>query len=389
MLADVHVHYPMRVITDLTPDTTLEQIRRVRSRPYLRDKLRALLVRFLALFLSDKDPWSGYRVTVEGLRDGDVGLVFSVLYRPFEELDLSKPYASAPESGYFPQLLGDLEDVEAEVESHDDSIIRMVHDRAELDAAAGAGSTAVVHAVEGGFHLGNSEQEVAANVAELARRGVAYITLAHLFFRQVATNAPALPFLPDGLYRRIFPQPKGEGLTGRGVAAVRAMVQHRVIIDLSHMDEQSFSETVRLLDDELDPACDVPIVSTHGGYRFGKQHYMLSEAQVVEIKRRDGVIGLIFAQHQLCEGIRKRTKTFEESFDVICRHIDRIREITGSHRHVALGTDFDGFIKPTMGGLEDAAALKQLETRLVERYRDDAELICSGNALRLLGKIWS
>jgi microsomal dipeptidase-like Zn-dependent dipeptidase len=315
--------------------------------------------------------------------------VFSVLYRPFEEMDLSKPYASAPESGYFPQLLNDLEDVEAEVGSQDDSVLRLVHNRAEVEAAVGAGTTAVVHAVEGGFHLGNSEQEIAANVAELARRGVAYITLAHLFFRKVATNAPALPFLPDSLYRKIFPQPTGEGLTARGTAAVRAMVQHRVLIDFSHMDEESFSETIRLLDDELDPACEVPIVSTHAGYRFGTQHYMLSQSQVLEIKRRDGVIGLIMAQHQLCDGIRKRTKTFEESFEVTCRHIDRIREITGSHRHVALGTDFDGFIKPTMGGRESAAALNQLETRLVSRYRDDAELICSGNALRVLRKMWS
>src|SRR4051812_8272432 len=389
MLADIHVHYPMRVVNDLTPDTALEQIRHIRSRPRIRDKLRALLVRFLALFLSNKDPWSGYRVTIEGLREGNVGLVFSVLYRPFEEMDLSKPYASAPESGYFPQLLNDLEDVEAEVGSQDDSILRLVHNRAEGEAAVGAGTTAVVHAVEGGFHLGNSEQEIAANVAELARRGVAYITLAHLFFRQVATNAPALPFLSDSLYRKIFPQPTGEGLTARGTAAVRAMVQHRVLIDFSHMDEESFSETIRLLDDELDPACEVPIVSTHAGYRFGTQHYMLSQSQVLEIKRRDGVIGLIMAQHQLCDGIRKRTKTFEESFEVTCRHIDRIREITGSHRHVALGTDFDGFIKPTMGGLESAAALNQLETRLVSRYRDDAELICSGNALRVLRKMWS
>jgi hypothetical protein len=27
MLADVHVHYPMRVVNDLTPETAVEQIR--------------------------------------------------------------------------------------------------------------------------------------------------------------------------------------------------------------------------------------------------------------------------------------------------------------------------------------------------------------------------
>ena len=32
---------------------------------------------------------------------------------------------------------------------------------------------------------------------KLAAHGVAYITVAHLFWRGVATNAPAIPFLPD------------------------------------------------------------------------------------------------------------------------------------------------------------------------------------------------
>jgi len=388
MLADVHVHYPMRVVNDLTPETAVQQIRKVRSRPRVRDKVRALVVRSLALILSDKDPWSGYRVTVDGLREGNVGLVLSALYRPFEELDLSKPYAAAPESGYFQELLSDLEDVEAEVEGHDDAVIRLVHDRAELDAAVDAGAIGVVQCVEGGFHLGDSEKEIAANVAELAHRGVAYITLAHLFYRQIATNAPAIPFLTDSLYRKVFPQPKGEGLTDRGVAAVRAMVHNRVLIDVSHMDEDAFSETIRLLD-ELDPRHEAPIMSSHAGYRFGEQRYMLSQAQVLEVKRRDRIIGLILAQHQLCEGLRGHTTTFEESFEVICRHIDRIREITGSHRHVALGTDFDGFIKPTMGGLESAASLAQLEPKLAERYGDDAQLISSANALRVLRKVWA
>lgn len=389
MLADVHVHYPMRVVNDLTPETAAEQIGKVGPRPRLRDKLRAVVVRSLALFISHRDPWTGYRVTVDGLREGNVGIVLSALYRPFEEMDLSKPYGSAPEPRYFRELISDLEDVEAEVGGHDDAVIRLVGDRAELDAAVDAGATAVVHCVEGGFHLGDGEQEIAANVEELANRGVAYITLAHLFYRQVATNAPALPFLPDRVYRRVFPQPKGQGLTDRGVAAVRAMVRNRVLIDLSHMDEDAFSETIQLLDDELDPQCEAPIISSHAGYRFGEQDYMLSEAQVLEVKRRDGVIGLILAQHQLCDGIRDHTTTFEESFDVVCRHIDRIREITGDHRHVALGTDFDGFVKPTMGGLESAASLNQLEPELAERYGDDAELISSGNALRVLRAVWA
>ena len=80
------------------------------------------------------------------------------------------------------------------------------------------------------------------------------------------------------------------------------------------------------------------------------------------IAGRDGVIGLIFAQHQLNDGLRRtQAKTFEDSFEVICSHLDRIAEITGSHRHAAIGSDFDGFIKPTLGELESMADMARLE----------------------------
>src|SRR4029450_13739183 len=127
----------------------------------------------------------------------------SVLYRPFEEMDLQKPYMAPPASGYFAKLIGDLERVEEEVAGHAPSVIRLVHDRAELDRCLADGATALVHCVEGGYHLGDEPEEIEANVGELARRGVAYVTVAHLFFRQVATNSPALPFLPDAAYRLI------------------------------------------------------------------------------------------------------------------------------------------------------------------------------------------
>jgi microsomal dipeptidase-like Zn-dependent dipeptidase len=390
VIVDLHAHYPMHVVSDVTPGTTVELMRQVRARSGMADKGRALILGIASKLFSDEDWWTGYRVTVPYMREGGVGLALSALYRPFEEMDLDKPYASPPAPGYFGKLLKDLEDVEAEVAGYGDALIRVVHDLAELDQCLADDATALVHAVEGGFHLGDHDEEIAANVATLADKGVAYVTLAHLFFRRVATNANALPFLPDSVYNAVFPQPKGTSLTERGIAAVRAMVRHGVVIDISHMRPDAVAQTFRLLDEELDPEGRIPVISSHAGYRFGGQDYMHDEPTVRLIQRRDGVIGLIMAQHQLNDGIRrKRTQSLAESMDVICRHIDRIAEITGSHRHVALGTDFDGFIKPTMGGLENMSSLKDLERELRLRYGADADLITSQNALRVLRTAWS
>ena len=81
---------------------------------------------------------------------------------------------------------------------------------------------------------------------------------------------------------------------------------------------------------------------------------------------------------------------FNASIDELCRHIDAIHGATGSHRHVAIGSDFDGFIKPTLPGIEDMRAMRRVEAALRKRYGNaDGDLICSGNALRLLDAGWA
>jgi len=387
MIADLHAHYPMRVINDMDPDTAARLMKA--PGPTLRDRIQALVLR-IANRVDNYPTWDGtYRITPETLHEGGVGLAMSVLLQPFDEFDLDTHYAAPPEPGYFPRLIALLEAVEQDVAKHDRSRLRLVHNRAELDAAVADGATALVHCVEGGFHLGESDEEIAANCAELARRGVGYVTVAHLVFRQVATNANAFPFLPDGIFDFVFPQKGKDRLTPRGEAVVRGLVENRILIDLSHMDPGGIWETFALLD-EVDPHSEVPVVSTHAGYRFGKQQYMCDEEIILQIKRRKGVVGLIMAQHQLNDGIRKKeTETLEESMEVICTHIDRIAEITGGHEHIALGTDFDGFIKPSMAGLQTAADLRLLEKALRERYGDeDAERMMWKNALGVLQALW-
>jgi microsomal dipeptidase-like Zn-dependent dipeptidase len=390
MIVDLHAHYPMRVVADIQPDSALDRMRRLEVGPRRRDKLRALALRIASALFSHRHPFEGYRVTAEHMKEGQVGVALSVLYRPAEEIGGN--YTSPPAPGYFEKLLEDMDDVETEVaDKHQPGSLRVVHNRSELDTCLDDGAIGLVHAVEGGFHLGDTPEQVQANVATLAERGVGYITVAHLIFRQVATNAPALPFLKwDWVYNLLLPQPDDEGLTPRAEAAVRTMVEKKILIDISHMRPQAIEETFRLLD-ELDPDRKVPVIASHGGYRFGGQKYMVDEDTLLKIKERGGVVGLIMAQYQLNNGVRRRhTSKFEQSLDVICTHIDKIAEITGSHEHVAIGTDFDGFIKPTMSGLEDMGDLRRLELALRERYEAaDVDKMTSGNALRVLRSVWT
>ena len=71
------------------------------------------------------------------------------------------------------------------------------------------------------------------------------------------------------------------------------------------------------------------------------------------------MVGLILAQHQLNDGLRRtNTKTLAQTLDVLDRHIEAI-----GPDHVAIGSDLDGFIKPTIGGVESAADLRRSRTR--------------------------
>ena len=384
-LADLHCHYPMHLLPQ-------ERHPRHHARSWLerlRDDLQTDALEVLARFVNDPGWTQGWRVDLDGLVAGGFGIACSVLYWPYAEFDLDRDYGAAPEPGYFTDLQDQLEAVEADLRRRDPAGARhkLVRGAADL---ADDGRVAIVHCVEGGFHLGPDEDAVDAHVAWLARHGVVYITLAHLFFRGVAANAPAIPALPDGLYEHLFPQAPGIGLTPLGRAAVQAMYRHRVLVDLSHMRQDAIDATLDLLDGldhehGADPA-DFPVIASHAGVRdAGPDHetYNLSAETIVRIRERAGLVGLILAQHQLGD-----TDDDAASQAVLRRHIDALHAAAGSHDLTAIGTDLDGFIKPTLHGLDRAADMARLQRWIRDAYPPaTAEAILAGNARRVLGRL--
>lgn len=375
-MIDLHIHFPMRLLGGVeAPRDVVKGMTRVRGRE--EGKLRAAVLAIAARLFNFRHWDATWRVTPQLLEQGQVRIACSVLYRPFSELDLDEPYGAPPESAYYPKLVELMDATEAEIERTGGVLVQRAED------LEGPGLR-YVHCIEGGFHLGASPDEVAAHVHELAGRGVLYITLAHLFWRRVAANTPALPFLPDAIYNALFPQEKGAGLSPLGAAAVRAMYASGILVDISHMRDDAIEATFQLieaLDREsgADPK-DYPVIASHAGYRFGGQKYNLSDGTIARVAARGGVVGLIFAQHQINDGLRRSdTKALAESLDVLGRHIEAI-----GPEHVAIGSDLDGFIKPTLGGIETAADLAPFAAALRARYPDVAEQILDGNARRVI-----
>ncbi len=375
MIVDLHAHYPMH----LSAASTLARMAD-HHRAGWGDKIRALILN-LANRLANYPKSGQPAVTIPNLKAGGVGVVLSVLYQPFDEIDLDEKYGAPPRGSYFADLEAQLAAVETNV-ARFGADAAVVKNHNQLDAARAQGKVALIHAVEGGFHLGDTPERVRDNVARLAGHGVAYVTLAHLFWRDIATNAPALPFLPDWLYQLLFPQP-AKGLSNLGLAALDAMVEQRILIDLTHMSGPAMTETLDRLD-TIDPQRRVPVVATHGAYAFGDLQYNLRDAQLEAIAARRGVVGLIACKHYMTDGL-SQPSTFDDTIATLCRHIDKIHDVTGSYDAIAFGSDLDGFIKPTLPGLETPAAFASVEARLTARYGAAiAEQVCSANALRVL-----
>jgi microsomal dipeptidase-like Zn-dependent dipeptidase len=380
MLVDLHAHFPMHLL----PQDKRRSHDHVRA--YSRRRWQAVIVDLISRVANYQGPGDTPSVTEELMRDGDVGVTLSVLYAPFDEMDLSLSYGSPPKGSYFEDLLAELELVEDHVKANQHTVA-LAHSPAELDGLLATGRPVLIHAIEGGFHLGSDEAEVGEHVRELAQRGVAYITLAHLFWRQIATNAPALPFLPDWLYRLVFPEPD-VGLAPLGRAAATAMIEHGILIDISHMSPRAIDDTFAVLD-EVDPERRVPVLATHIACRFGGLDYNITDETITRVAERNGVIGCIFCQHYITSGLPGRVHDFSDSIEALCRHIDHIRDVTGSIDHVAIGSDLDGYIKPALPGLEHMGRMRAFQDALERRYgTGDAAKIASGNALRVLRQAW-
>ena len=352
---------------------------------YSRQRWQARIVNFISGLFNYQGPGDTPSVTEALMHEGGVGVTLSVLYSPFDEMDLDQSYGAPPTEGYAADVLGQLELVEEHVAKSQEAAI--AHSPAELDALLASTKPVLIHAIEGGFQLGQDEPAIRANVRELAQRGVAYVTVAHLFWRQMATNAPALPFLPDWLYHLVFPEPD-EGLSDFGRAAIGAMLDHGILVDITHMSARSIADTFSLLD-ERDPGRRIPLIATHMACRFGGLEYCFDDDTIRGVAERGGILGCILCEHYMTSGVHGRVRSFKDSVEVLCRHIDRIHDATGSYAHIGIGSDLDGYIKPALSGLEHMGRMRDLQESLRDRYGPlVSEQICSGNALRVLRSAW-
>ncbi len=125
-------------------------------------------------------------------------------------------------------------------------------------------------------------------------------------------------------------------LTPAGRDLVRQLDALSILHDASHLAERSFWDLIH--------ATDRRIIASHSNCRSivardpNERH--LTDAMIRAIAERDGVIGINFFDRFLLPAHEYGTRRAKLS-DVI-DHIKLICDLTGSDKHVGIGTDMDG-----------------------------------------------
>ncbi len=141
-----------------------------------------------------------------------------------------------------------------------------------------------------------------------------------------------------GVGRYAFGHDKVGSLSDLGKELVREMSRLGILLDLTHLSEQTFWDALEIYDG--------PVWASHHNCRaLVDDPRQLNDDQIKAVAERDGVLGLAFDAWMIVPGWIRGKTTPESSGATIehaVNHIDHICQLLGNTKHVGIGTDLDG-----------------------------------------------
>ena len=175
----------------------------------------------------------------------------------------------------------------------------------------------------------------------------------------------------------------GTGVTGplspRGVELLKEFSRLGMILDVTHLCDQSMEQAMDLFDG--------PVLASHHNCRaLVPGDRQLADEQIKRLVERGAVIGTALDAWMLYSGwIRGVTQPEVVGLASVADHIDHVCQIAGNARHAAIGSDLDGGfgIEQTPHDLNTIADLQKLAMILSERgyHESDIDCIFHGNWL--------
>jgi membrane dipeptidase len=334
------------LVIDAHNDTIVSNIRRgnlsLSGRPALA-ALEGTVHNLRGPLPAEELPWHG-QVDLPKLRAGGIDAAFFAV-------DVTRAWKN-----HLAYALDALGFFDADLSTCEDVVV--ARSAVEVVAARDAGKVAAILVIENSDAL-----EGSLNILRIFHRlGVRSIVLTH--------NPSAWAAAGNAEAR------SGGGLTCFGVALVEAMNDLGMLVDVSHISERGFYDTLE--------TSRRPVIASHSCCAALCPHPRnLTDDQLRALAQHGGVVGITFVAPFVDPAWDPSRLPALPSVGQLLDHLDHAVRTAGID-HVGLGSDFDG------GGIvvEDASQYPRITAGLLERGYDDASVrkILGENVLRVLGQ---
>jgi membrane dipeptidase len=242
--------------------------------------------------------------------------------------------------------------------------LRLALSAADIRMAKRDDKIAILMGIEGGHAIENS----LFALRDFYRLGVRYMTLTHINSNDWADSS--------GFDR---PAPVlHHGLTPFGEEVVREMQRIGMLVDVSHVSDETFDAVMRV--------AKAPVIASHSSARAVADHRRnLSDDMLRALAKNGGVVmvnfydGFLDPEYIAADGGAPRLTPLS----VLVDHIAHIAEVAGID-HVGLGSDFDG-VGALPDGITGIESLPKITRALVDRGFSDEDIwkILGENFLRV------
>jgi membrane dipeptidase len=283
-----------------------------------------------------------------------------------------------------------------------------VYNLADLQNAIKQKKLASLLGVEGGHMIENDLNKL----EQLYKRGVRYMTITWNNSTDWATSAAYETSLQLPPKERELASERKKGLTEFGVSVIKKMNELGMMVDVSHVGEQTFWDIVKistkpiiashscvwnlcphrrnLKDDQIKAIAKsggVVFLNFYAGFidssyenkrnAFQKKHQSEVDVLVQQGKQKDYALMMVGEQH------KDELNAMRPPLSVLIDHLDYIVKLVGVE-YVGMGSDFDGIEAPPLelNGVEDYPLITKA---LLERgySKKDIRKILGGNFIRV------
>jgi membrane dipeptidase len=240
----------------------------------------------------------------------------------------------------------------------EDARVVKVSCMAELASAQEEGKLAVMAGLEGAHLLGGN-----LDLVPVAKeRGALYLTLAHF-----SKNCAATPSMGRG-------SNNDDGLTPFGRELIIRLNEFKLLVDLAHVNGPGVLEACKLSRD--------PVIVSHSTAQGCYPHRRgCDDTCIRAVADTGGVVGIMFAPVFLAGRLNA-------SIEKVVDHICYVMDLVGAE-HVAIGSDFDGWIPTIPNDIRDCRDLPFLSQKLRDRGLNDQELsgVLGENVKRIITQV--